>query len=103
MTATAPGARPIASARTYYVTRRISGTLVVTMVLHAIWDFSLFIQAHSAEGLEDEAVGVGGAAMTPAIIVGIFALVKILTTGDVIEPGRDQLAASSTGEALAAG
>jgi membrane protease YdiL (CAAX protease family) len=77
---------------TYYVTRRISGTLIVTMGLHALWDFSIFIQAHSVEGLKDEPAGAGGALMTPAIIVGIFALVKNLKTGDVVEPGGDQLA-----------
>jgi len=87
---------------TYYVTRRISGTLVVTMGLHAIWDFSLFIQDHSVEGLEDEPVGVGGAVMTPAVIVGIFALVKILKTGDVVEPGGHQLAQLEAGDARAA-
>ncbi len=27
----------------YYVTRRLTGTLIVTMGLHAIWDFSVFI------------------------------------------------------------
>jgi membrane protease YdiL (CAAX protease family) len=78
---------------TYYVTRRISGTLLVTMVLHTLWDFSLFVQAHSVEGLKDEPAGLGGSLMTPAIIVGIFALVKILKAGDVVEPGGDQLAA----------
>jgi membrane protease YdiL (CAAX protease family) len=87
---------------TYYVTRRISGTLVVTMVLHALWDFSLFIQAHSVEGLDDEAVGVGGSLMTVAVVVGIFALVRILKTGDVVEPGGDQLAALDAGDARAA-
>ena len=82
---------------TYYVTRRISGALVVTMVLHALWDFSLFIQAHSVEGLKDEPASLGGSLMGPAIIVGIFALVKILKTGDVVEPGGDQLAAPGDG------
>jgi membrane protease YdiL (CAAX protease family) len=80
---------------TYYVTRRISGTLIVTMGLHAIWDFSIFIQAHSVEGLKDQPAGLGGSLMTPAIVVGIFALVKILKTGDVVEPGGDQLAVAA--------
>ncbi len=82
---------------TYYVTRRISGTLIVTMVLHALWDFSLFVQAHSVEGLEDGPTAAGGSLMGPAIIVGIFALVKILKTGDVVEPGGDQLAVPEDG------
>jgi hypothetical protein len=77
---------------TYYVTRRISGTLIVTMVLHAIWDYSVFIQAHSVDKLKDKPVSVGGFVLYLAIILGIFALVKILKTGDVVEPGGDQLA-----------
>jgi len=78
---------------TYYVTRRISGTLIVTMVLHALWDFSTFIQAHSVDKLEEKTASLGSFAMYLAVIVGIVALVKILKTGDVVEPGGDQLAA----------
>ncbi len=78
---------------TYYVTRRISGTLIVTMALHALWDFSTFIQSHSVDGLEEKTASLGSFAMYFAVIVGIFALVKILKTGDVVEPGGDQLAA----------
>jgi len=77
---------------TYYVTRRISGTLIVTMVLHALWDFSTFIQAHSVDKLEEKTASLGSFAMYLAVIVGIVALVKILKTGDVVEPGGDQLA-----------
>jgi membrane protease YdiL (CAAX protease family) len=77
---------------TYYVTRRIAGTLIVTMVLHAVWDFSTFIQAHSVDRLEDKTASLGSFGMYLAVIVGIFALVKILKTGDVVEPGGDQLA-----------
>jgi membrane protease YdiL (CAAX protease family) len=78
---------------TYYVTRRVTGTLVVTMGLHAIWDFSVFIQDHSGLNLEDKPVAAGGFVLYVAIILGIVALVKILRTGDVVEPGGDQLAA----------
>jgi membrane protease YdiL (CAAX protease family) len=78
---------------TYYVTRRISGALIVTMVLHALWDFSTFIQSHSVDKLEDKTASLGSFAMYLAVIVGIFALVKILKTGDVVEPGGDQLTA----------
>lgn len=78
---------------TYYVTRRVSGTLIVTMVLHALWDFSLFIQAHSVDLLEEKTASFGSFAMYLAVIIGIVALVKILKTGDVVEPGGDQLAA----------
>jgi hypothetical protein len=76
----------------YYVTRRIAGTLIVTMGLHAIWDFSVFIQDHSGMNLEDKPVAAGGPVLYVTIILGIVALVKILRTGDVVEPGGDQLA-----------
>ena len=81
---------------TYYVTRRISGILIVTMVLHAIWDFSTFIQGHSVDGLVDKPVAVGGIVVYVAVALGIVALVKILKTGDVVEPGADQLGEFAT-------
>jgi membrane protease YdiL (CAAX protease family) len=77
---------------TYYVTRRLSGTLIVTMLLHAIWDFSIFIQGHSVDKLKDKPISLGSFALYLAIILAIIALVKILKTGDVVEPGGDQLA-----------
>jgi membrane protease YdiL (CAAX protease family) len=82
-----------AVALTYYVTRRIAGTLVVTMLLHALWDFSTFIQSRSVKDLDEPTASLGSFAMYLAVIIGIFALVKILKTGDVVEPGGDQLAA----------
>jgi membrane protease YdiL (CAAX protease family) len=75
---------------TYYVTRRISGALVVTMVLHAAWDFSTFIQEHSVDGLADKPIAAGGFVLWPAMILGLVALVMILKRGDVVEPGGDQ-------------
>jgi membrane protease YdiL (CAAX protease family) len=77
---------------TYYVTRRIGGALIITMGLHAIWDFSTFIQAHSVDLLDPKPVTFGAYFMYIAIVIGIVALVKILKTGDVVEPGGDQLA-----------
>jgi membrane protease YdiL (CAAX protease family) len=38
------------------VIRRLAGTLILTMGLHAIWDFSVFIQDHSGLNLEDKPV-----------------------------------------------
>ena len=76
----------------YYVTRRLTGTLIVTMGLHAIWDFSVFIQDHSGLNLEDKPVAAGAPVLYVTVILGIVALVKILKTGDVVEPGGDQLA-----------
>lgn len=76
----------------YYVTRRLTGTLIVTMGLHAIWDFSVFIQDHSGLNLEDKPAAGGAPVLYLTVILGIVALVKILKTGDVVEPGGDQLA-----------
>jgi hypothetical protein len=42
--------------------------------------------------LEDKPVAAGGPLQFVAIVLGIIALVKILKTGDVVEPGGDQLA-----------
>jgi membrane protease YdiL (CAAX protease family) len=81
---------------TYYVTRRLAGTLIVTMALHAIWDYSVFIQDHSVSNLKDKPAAPAGFVLYLAIILGIVALVKILKTGDVVEPGGDQLAAFDT-------
>ncbi len=76
----------------YYVTRRITGALIVTMGLHAIWDFSIFVQDHSVQNLDDKPIAAGGLVLNLTVILGIVALVKILKTGDVVEPGGDQLA-----------
>lgn len=76
----------------YYVTRRLAGTLIVTMGLHTIWDFSVFIQAHSVQDLADKPVAAGGLVLNATLILAVVALVKILKTGDVVQPGDDQLA-----------
>lgn len=78
---------------TYYVTRRITGALVITMVLHAFWDFGVFINAHSIDGLDPAPRAFGGIVYWPVLVLSVIALVKILKTGDVVEPGGDQLAA----------
>jgi membrane protease YdiL (CAAX protease family) len=81
---------------TYYVTRRISGTLIVTMVLHALWDFGTFVYEHSVDKLDHKPTAFGGFFLFGAVILGVIALVKILKTGDVVEPGGDQLAEFDT-------
>jgi membrane protease YdiL (CAAX protease family) len=77
----------------YYVTRRISGALVVAMVLHGTWDFSVFIQSHSVDNLVDKPVALGGFVMYPVIIISLIAVWRLhRREGDVVEPGADQLA-----------
>ncbi len=81
----------------YYVTRRITGALVVTMVLHGAWDFSTFIQSHSVDLLDDKPVALGGIVMIPVIVVSLIAVWRLHhDVGDVVEPGGDQLAAFDT-------
>jgi uncharacterized protein len=76
----------------YYVTRRISSTLIITMVLHGLWDFSTFIQGRSYKFMAEPPVSVGGFFLYIVLILTIVAMVKIIKTGDVVEPGGDQLA-----------
>ena len=81
----------------YYVTRRITGALVVTMVLHGAWDFSTFIQTHSVDLLDDKPVAIGGIVMIPVVVVSLIAVWRLHhDVGDVVEPGADQLAAFDT-------
>lgn len=87
---------------TYYVVRRLSGTLIVTMALHAVWDYSVFIQDRSVTDLEDPPTNPSGFALNVAVILGIVALVKILKSGDVVEPGGDQLAEFDTARSATA-
>jgi membrane protease YdiL (CAAX protease family) len=78
----------------YYVTRRITGALVVTMVLHGAWDFSTFIQGHSVDGLADKPVALGGVLSIPVVVIALIAVWRLHhDDGDVVEPGSDQLAA----------
>jgi membrane protease YdiL (CAAX protease family) len=63
----------------FYVTRRITGTILVTMVIHMLWDFSTITVDHSGK---DASPG-GTFLILIAVVVGIIALVKILKTGDV--------------------
>jgi uncharacterized protein len=78
----------------YYVTRRITGALVVTMVLHGAWDFSVFIQGHSVDLLADKPVAIGGIVMMPVVALSLLAVWRLHhDEGDVVEPGGDQLAA----------
>lgn len=82
---------------TYYVCRRISGVLVLTMLLHAAWDFSTFIQGHSVDGLDDKVIALGGPALFIAAPLGFLAVWRLHhKDGDVVEPGGDQLAAFET-------
>lgn len=62
----------------FYVTRRVTGLLVVTMVIHAIWDFGLLGTEHSG----GDGLAVGGLLLWPTVILAIIVLVKILRSPD---------------------
>jgi membrane protease YdiL (CAAX protease family) len=65
----------------FYVTRRITGLLVVTMVIHALWDFG-------ALGLGDKAPpAAAGFLQYLAAIVALVLLVKILREPKRVEQG----------------
>ena len=61
----------------FYVVRRVSGLLVVTMAIHALWDFSVFAQDSS--GAEQNVVT--GVLLWPALVVAFVALFLLLRTG----------------------
>jgi len=78
----------------YYVTRRLTGLLVIPMILHGLWDFSTFIQGHSVDLLADKTVAIGGIVMMPVIAISLLAVWRLHhDEGDVVEPGGDQLVA----------
>lgn len=58
--------------------------------------FSVFIQEHSTKFLTDKPVSAGGFVVYVVIILTIVALIKIIKTGDMVDPGGDQLAELAT-------
>ena len=49
------------------------------------------------QDLDDQPIAAGGLVLNITIVLGIVALVKILKTGDVVEPGGDQLELAPAG------
>jgi uncharacterized protein len=66
----------------FYVTRRLTGLLVVTMVIHAIWDFGVLGTEHSGA----DASGASGLLVWPAVILAFVVLVKILRSSATRSP-----------------
>ena len=58
----------------FYVTRRVTGLLAVTMVIHALWDFG----AIGTENTGGDALAIGGVLLYPTAILAFIVLVKIL-------------------------
>lgn len=62
-----------------YVLRRVSGSLLPSMALHALWDFSLFIQG---TGTVAPIAGVVGVFLFPAWVLGLVAVVFVIRGAD---------------------
>lgn len=60
----------------FYVTRRITGLLVVNMVIHAIWDFGALGTEHSG----GDSSPIGGVLLWPTAILAFVVLARILRT-----------------------
>jgi membrane protease YdiL (CAAX protease family) len=74
----------------FYVTRRLTGLLVVTMVIHAVWDFGVLGTEYSG----GDGFAVGGLLLWPIAILAFIVLVKILRSpaSASTEPSRSSLA-----------
>ncbi len=66
-----------------YATRRITGLLAVSMVLHFLWDFTLFASQGPGEKASRDAADAGslqGTAMVLALVVTLFAMHSLVRT-----------------------
>jgi membrane protease YdiL (CAAX protease family) len=63
----------------FYAVRRVTGLLVVGMLLHALWDFSIFATDGGAAAATSETVpGLGALLLWPLILLTAYALFRIL-------------------------
>ncbi len=61
----------------FYLIRRISGLLVVCMVLHGLWDFSTFIGGGRGDHAEGLAAGLAAAPFAYGAMITIIALLVV--------------------------
>ncbi|MEP9395670.1 CPBP family intramembrane glutamic endopeptidase [Gordonia sp. VNK1] len=71
----------------FYVTRRLTGSLFMAMVLHGAWDFSTFVQGHAP------------AFAPPASLIVIVGIVAAVAAWRMTAPGRDDVPAPAAGRA----
>jgi len=74
----------------FYVTRRVTGTLLVCMVLHAVWDFG------SIGNEATDGTNLSGLFVILTAILGLFAVWKLLRV-----PSTTPAAEPAVGEAVA--
>lgn len=55
----------------FYVLRRVTGSLIPAMLLHGLWDFSIFIQGN---GTPSPITQFAGIALFPAALLGLVAV-----------------------------
>jgi membrane protease YdiL (CAAX protease family) len=60
----------------FYVTRRVTGLLVVGMVIHALWDFGALSTEHSG----GDPASIGGVLSWVTAILALVVVAKILRT-----------------------
>ena len=58
----------------FYVSRRVTGLLAVTMVIHALWDFG----AIGTDNTGGDTLAIGGFLLYPTVLLAFIVLVKIL-------------------------
>ncbi|PRY69578.1 hypothetical protein B0I08_102254 [Glaciihabitans tibetensis] len=70
----------------FYILRRVTGTLIWAMVLHALWDFSTFASGH---GQANALSGLSVLVQIPAFIVALIAVAFVIRGANertVIDP-----------------
>jgi len=73
-----------------YLVRRLAGTLVVCMALHAFWDFSVIATTTGpAVAATDTAPGIGQLLILPMVLIAAYGLFKVLRQGRQAAPVPD--------------
>lgn len=65
-----------------YLTRRVTGTLIICIALHAIWDFSVLIVSSGATTSTEVPIGLGQILVLPLVLIAAYGLVRVLRRED---------------------
>lgn len=82
------GSTPPEAPRIFYAIRRISGTIVVVMVLHALWDFGSFSHVAGKAGAVAAKIDIAtaGAGLLQSLLVLIAVIVVIVGAKKILRP-----------------